>query len=144
MPSQRRTIVLHSTKLASRLFFWAGCYGLVALAPLYFLEDALGNAFPPAGNRPEQFYSFLGVALAWQFAFLLIASDVGRFRPMMLPGAAEKILSATSVIALFWWGRVAPVMLAPALIDLVLGTAFLMVFFRTTERHNLEETTGQF
>lgn len=136
--------MLRSTKLASRLFFWAGCYGLVALAPLYFLEDALGNVSPPAGNRPEQFYGFLGVALAWQFAFLVIASDARRFRLMMLPAAAEKILSATSVIALFWWGRVAPVMLAPALIDLVLGAAFLMVFFRTSERYNREETTGQF
>jgi hypothetical protein len=143
MPIQRGTIMLRSTKLASRLFFWAGCYGLVTLAPLYFLEGALGRAFPPAGNRPEQFYGFLGVALAWQFAFFVIASDVKRFRPMMLPAAAEKILSATSVIALFWWGRVAPVMLAPALIDLVLGAAFLAVFFRTSERHNLEETTGQ-
>jgi branched-subunit amino acid transport protein AzlD len=136
--------MLRSTKLASRLFFWAGCYGLITLAPLYFLEEALGQAFPPAGNRPEQFYGFLGVALAWQFAFFVIASDVKRFRLMMLPAAAEKVLAATSVIALFWWGRVTLVTLVPALIDLVFGTAFLLVFFRTSERHNREETTGQF
>jgi hypothetical protein len=135
--------MLRSTKLASRLFFWAGCYGVVALAPLYFLEGALGRAFPPAGNRPEQFYGFLGVALAWQFAFFVIASDARRFRLMMLPAAAEKILSSTSVIALFWSGRVAPVTLMPALIDLLLGCLFLLSFFKTSESHARVENTDR-
>jgi len=136
--------VPRSTKLASRLFLWAGFYGLITLVPLYFLEEALGHAFPPAGNRPEQFYGFLGVALAWQFAFFVIASDVKRFRLMMLPAAAEKILAATSVMVLFWLDRVAPVALAPALIDLLLGAFFLVVYFRTSEKNNRGETTGQF
>ena len=63
------------------------------LFPLYFLEDSLGQAFPPPANRPEQYYGFIGVALAWQFGFLLISRDVRRFRPFMLPAAAEKFLS---------------------------------------------------
>ena len=48
-------------------------HGIAVLLPQYFLEAELGRRFPPPPNHPEQFYGFLGVALAWQFAFLLIS-----------------------------------------------------------------------
>jgi hypothetical protein len=70
---------------AKRVFFWSGIYGIVVLLPLYFMEDRLGRDFPPPFNRPEQFYGFLGVAVAWQFAFLVISRDVQRYRLFMLP-----------------------------------------------------------
>lgn len=131
-----------SNKLASRVFMWAGCYGILALAPLYFLESELGRAFPPASTRPEQYYGFLGVALAWQFAFLIISSDVKRFRLMMLPAATEKLLAGLSVLALFWVDRVVPAMLAPALIDLLLGGLFLVAYYKTSDQRCRQGSSG--
>jgi hypothetical protein len=49
--------------LAKRVFFWSGVYGLVVLLPMYLLEESIGRQFPPATNRPEQYYGFIGVAL---------------------------------------------------------------------------------
>jgi hypothetical protein len=58
---------------ARRLFLLAGIYGILVLAPQYFLEAKLGQDYPPPITHPEQFYGFIGVALAWQAAFLLIS-----------------------------------------------------------------------
>jgi hypothetical protein len=62
-----------SPVFAKRVFFRAGVYGLIVLVPLYFLEDRLGRIFPPPLTHPEDFYGFIGVALAWQLAFLTIS-----------------------------------------------------------------------
>jgi len=121
-------------KFAKRVFFWAGVYGIVVLLPMFFLEEQIGRDFPPATNHPEQYYAFLGVALAWQFVFLLIARDPVRFRPIMLPAIAEKFLPAAAVLWLFAANRVNAMALAPFLVDLVLGVLFLVSYFRTTER----------
>jgi hypothetical protein len=119
-------------RFASRVFRWSAIYGLLALLPLYFLEEYLGRQFPPAFNRPEQFYGFLGVAVAWQFAFLLIAKDVQRYRLFMLPAAAEKLLSSGSALVLFASGRINAATVAPSVIDLLLGCLFLVAYFILT------------
>lgn len=115
---------------AKRVFFWAGVYGLVVLAPQYFLEGTIGRDFPPPITHPEHFYGLIGVALAWQFAFLLISREPGRLRPIMLAAVAEKFLFATSSFALLATSR-APVSVGLfAAIDLTLGFLFLVSFFR--------------
>ena len=58
-----------------RVFFWSGVYGLVVLTPLYFLESRLNEISPPPIAHPEHFYGFVGVALSWQVAFLIISRD---------------------------------------------------------------------
>ncbi len=119
---------------ASRVFRWSAIYGLLALLPLYFLEEYLGRLFPPAFNRPEQFYGFLGVAVAWQFAFLLIATDVQRYRLFMLPAAAEKLLSSGAALLLFANGRINAATVAPSVIDLLMGCLFLIAYFSLIPR----------
>jgi len=116
------------TTFSQRVFFWAGIYGIVVLVPLYFLEDRIGVMFPPAINHPEHYYGFIGVALAWQFAFLVIARDPVRFRPIMIPAMAEKILFPASAFLLCAQGRVAAASLGPAVIDLVLAALFFVSF----------------
>lgn len=118
------------TLFARRVFFWAGIYGILVLAPLYFMEGKLARDFPPAFSHPEQFYGFIGVALAWQFAFLLIASDVPRYRLFMLPAIAEKLLSSISALILYAADRVAAMTAAPAVVDLFLALLFIVAFFR--------------
>ena len=59
-------------RFAKYTFLVAGVYGLLALAPQYFLERLNGEMYPPPINHPEYYYGFVGVALAWQIAFLVI------------------------------------------------------------------------
>lgn len=119
---------------ARHVFLWAGVYGLLAIVPLFFLEAHIGREFPPATNHPEQYYAFLGVALAWQLAFLLIASDVVRYRPLMLAAMVEKFVPGLIVVGLYAVGRVNSLMLAPFIVDLLLGALFFESYRRTSGR----------
>jgi len=116
---------------ARRVFFWSGIYGLLVLFPLYFLEGKIGRDYPPATNHPEQYYAFIGVALAWQIAFLLIARDPVRFRPLMIPAIAEKFLASGAVILLYMGDRISATTMAPFLGDIVLGCLFIAGFLKT-------------
>lgn len=115
---------------ARRVFFWSGIYGIVALLPLYFLEGELGRRFPPPTNHPEQYYAFLGVALAWQIAFLIMARDPLRYRPLMIPAIAEKLLASGAVIVLLLAGRISGTTAAPLLPDLLLGALFVVSYLK--------------
>ena len=83
-------------KFARWTFLIAGIWGFLVLVPLYFLEKRTGFVHPPAITHPEYFYGFLGVALAWQVLFLVIARDPERFRSAMLPAMMEKAATANS------------------------------------------------
>jgi hypothetical protein len=116
---------------ARRVFMIAGLYGLVALLPQYFMEGKVGTDYPPAITHPEYFYGFLGVALAWQIAFLLIARDSIRYRAIMIPGVVEKTGFGVAVIVLFIQGRLSGLMLAAGLLDIVFAVCFIVAYFRT-------------
>src|SRR3954453_14606954 len=116
---------------ARRTFRIAGVYGLLVLLPMYFLEGRIGRDTPPPITHPEFFYGFLGGAVAWQAAFLAIARDPVRFRPLMLPAVLEKASFGLPAIALWLGGRLAASMLAAGLIDLALGVLFTVAFLRT-------------
>mgnify|MGYP003387685998 CR=1 FL=1 len=113
---------------ARRVFFWAGVYGIVVLLPQYFLEAQVGLFYPPAITHPENYYGFIGLGLAWQAAFIIISTDVGRFRPLMLAAAAEKFLFVGSTLALILAGRVAVQLSFFVTIDLLLGALFVWGF----------------
>lgn len=42
-------------KFAKIVFFIAGIYGLMILAPIYFMEEKIGRETPPAITHPEYF-----------------------------------------------------------------------------------------
>lgn len=122
-----------SETFAKRVFFWAAVYGIVMLAPQYFLEGQLGRDFPPPITHPEHFYGFIGLALAWQFAFLAIARQPTRLRPVMLAAVLEKFSFAASSFALLAAAR-APLPLGIfAAIDVLLGALFLTSYLRLRE-----------
>ncbi len=118
-------------RLASRIFLVAALYGMAVLAPQYFLEAKVGRDFPPPVTHPEHFYGFVGIALAWQLAFLLIAKDPVRYRLFMLPAIAEKLAFGLAAPILFLLGRApAPVAFFGGL-DLLLAALFLVAFRST-------------
>ena len=104
----------------------AGIYGLLVLVPQYFLESRNSINFPPAINHPEYYYGFIGVAVAWQIAFLIISTDPKRYRPLMIATLIEKYSYAFAVVVLYAQSRVADPVLATGLIDLILGTLFVI------------------
>jgi hypothetical protein len=115
----------------ARWLFWiAGIYGLVVLVPQYFLEQQVGIDYPPAITHPEYFYGFLGVAIAWQVAFLIIGQDPLRFRPMMLPSVIEKLSFTVAAVALYSQGRLPGVLLAAGCIDFVFAVLFVFAWWR--------------
>lgn len=111
-------------RFARWTFLLAGLYGVVVLLPQYFVEDRFGLNFPPAVTHPEFYYGFTGVALAWQFAYLLIGADPARYRPLMLIAVFAKCSFGVAAIALYVQGRLAVAMLAVALVDLLLAALF--------------------
>jgi hypothetical protein len=78
----------------AKIVFWcAGVWGFLALTPLYFLLSTIGRQDPPAITHPDFYYGFVGAALAWQVAFLVIATNPARYRWMMVPAVLEKLSS---------------------------------------------------
>ena len=110
----------------------AGIYGLLVLAPFYFLERQIGIEQPPPITHPEYFYGFAGVALAWQVAFLIMSTDPRRYRLLLLPSALEKFSFGIATVILRAQGRLALPPLAGGIIDLICGTLFLMLYFSLT------------
>src|SRR3954470_6950576 len=92
-------------RFAKWVFLVAGVSGILTVAPMYF-EDRFFAEYPPPTNRPEFHYGFAGVTLAWQFMFLVIASDPIRYRKAMLPAFLEKAGFAVAVPLLYAAGRV--------------------------------------
>jgi hypothetical protein len=121
-------------KFAKIVFWIAGIWGFLVLSPLYFLFDEIGRKDPPSITHPGFFYGFVGVALAWQVAFIVIATDPIRFRPLMIACLLEKVTWGATVIVLFSQGRMHKVDLLFGGADLLLGVLFVTSYFKTSAR----------
>ncbi|WP_374349895.1 hypothetical protein [Chitinimonas sp.] len=118
---------------APRVFAIAAIYGILALLPLYFAEPLLNQLFPPAITHPEFYYAFLGVALAWQVAFVLIAREPARLRPIMLPAVLEKLGYGLALLTLFASGRLPAMAIGTAIGDLLFAVLFFIAWRKTPE-----------
>ncbi len=115
---------------ARRVFFLAGLYGVLILVPQYFMEAKLGRDFPPPMNHPEYFYGFLGVALAWQVLFFLVAQDPARLRPAIIPAILEKLGFGAAAVMLFAQGRLGGPLFVAGLVDFVFAFLFSWAYRR--------------
>ena len=118
-------------KFARYTFYAAGIYGLIALLPQYFLEEKNNRDFPPAITHPEFFYGFIGVALAFQIVFLIIARNPVRYRALMIGAMLEKFPFVIAVYWLYAAGRVHSLMVGLATVDLILGILFVISYLKT-------------
>jgi hypothetical protein len=121
-------------RFARRVFTGAAIYGILVLAPQYFMEAQVGRDYPPPITHPEHFYGFIGLALVWQFAFLLIARDPVRYRPLMPIAVLEKLAFGVPAIVLYLQGRLHVHVLRAGLVDLVLGALFALCYVKTSKQ----------
>ena len=121
-------------RFARYTFLAAGTIGIIVLAPMYFLLERTGADNPPPVTHPEFYYGFIGVALAFQLVFLMIATDPVRFRPLMLAAIVEKFSFVIPTFYLYWQGRVAGPILGGAALDLMWGVLFVTSYFKTGRR----------
>jgi hypothetical protein len=111
---------------AKWIFRIAGIYGIVVLVPLYFLEKTFSDSI-----HPEFYYGFLGVGLAWQILFLILASDPVRYRLMIIPSILEKVSYGVATLWLFLGHRAASSVLLGGCIDWVFVGLFIWAYLRT-------------
>ena len=84
------------SKFPARMFRWAAIYGVVVLTPLYL------TPLPQQGA--EVFLGFVGLALVFQAVFWIIGGDPVRYRALMLPAVAEKLVFGLPALVLFAQG----------------------------------------
>ena len=121
-------------KFAKIVFWIAGIWGVLILTPLYFIFDLIGQKDPPPITHPAFFYGIVGAALAWQFAFFIIATDPARYRALMIASVYEKFSYGIAVVILVAQGRMRSSDLLFGCVDLLLGTLFMIAYLKTPKR----------
>jgi hypothetical protein len=123
-----------TARFARVVFTIAGIWGVLIMTPLYFAFDAIGRAYPPPITHPDVYYGFVGVTLAWQVVFLVIASNPIRYRTFMLTAMLEKFLYVSTIVALYPQGQLQPLQAAAIVApDGLLAVLFVVAFFKTAE-----------
>jgi hypothetical protein len=126
-------------RFSSIVFLAAGIYGLIVLAPGFFGEKMVAEKMPPAVTHPEFYYGFLGVAVAWQVAFLIIARDPQRFRPIIPAAILEKLTFCVACAVLLALGRIPLIVAMGGAGDFILGTLFTISYFRLRAAHSAQQ-----
>src|ERR1700690_12469 len=108
-------------KFAKIVFWIAAIWGFLVLTPLYFMFDLIGSKDPPPITHPAFYYGFVGTALAWQVAFLIVAINPVRMRPIIPAAVFEKFSYCIALIVLYLQGRLHASDLTFAGTDLLLG-----------------------
>ena len=117
-------------KFSRWAFNIAGVYGVIPIAPLYFMEQAIGRQDPPLITHPMFFYGFVGVTLAWQLLFFAIAYQPVRLRPVIPFAVIEKLSFGIGGMVLYSRGRLDHSDLYFGGIDLALAVLFMLVWWR--------------
>jgi len=129
-------------KFAKYTFLIAGIYGLLVLVPQYFIELGVGSDPPPVIAQPGFYYGFIGVAVAFQFVFLIIARDPVKYRLMMLPSIIEKVSFAIPAALLFWSGLMPTSLFTGGMIDALLGVLFVISYLKVRKLAEVEIQTS--
>ncbi len=118
-------------KFAKVVYVIAGIWGFLILGPMYFLLDKLGRQDPPAVTHPEFYYGFVGVALVWQVAFFIIATDPARFRPIIIATIFEKFVFVATTLILARHSPITGGQWLGCTADFLLGLLFILAYVKT-------------
>jgi hypothetical protein len=120
-------------KFAKVVFWIAGIWGLLVITPLFFMFDLIGKNDPPPITHPGFYYGFCTVTLAWQIAFIIIARDPIRLRPIMIPAMVEKFAYVIAMVVLYQHGQIKAPDLTFVAADTILGILFVMAYVKTKD-----------
>jgi hypothetical protein len=123
-----------SMRFARNVFIAAGIWGLLIVTPLYFLYETVGRQYPPPVTHPDFYYGFVSVTLTWQVAFLVIATDPIRFRPLIIAAVLEKFGYLATLSTLYIQGRLQFGQFAVVSPDAILMLLFVAAFIKTPAR----------
>jgi hypothetical protein len=118
-------------KFAKVVFAIAGISGVLVVTPLYFTRDLIGRQYPPPITHPDFYYGFVSVTLVWQLAFLTIATNPVRYRPMMVVAMLEKFVYIAAMTTLYAQGQLQLGQYAVVGPDFVLGMLLVAAFLKT-------------
>jgi hypothetical protein len=128
---QERTVSTPNVKFAKVVYWSAGVWGVLILTPLYFIFNMIGLKDPPPITHPLFYYGFAGVGLAWQAAFMIIATCPARYRQMMIATWLEKLAYGVPAWILYMQGRLRIQDAAIATIDLIWLVLFIAAYLKT-------------
>ena len=117
-------------QFAKWTFRIAGIYGVLLIAPMYFLEPVFNAQGQPL-THPEHFYGFVGITLAFQVLFLAMSRDVARYRPLIPVCLFEKLVFPAAIWPLYLMGRTPGIVAVFATIDLFWAVMFTISWLRT-------------
>jgi hypothetical protein len=109
------------------VFRVAGIYGILVVAPMFFLEPRLA----PGAIHPVFFYGWVSLNLMWQVLFLVVSTDPIRYRPMVVVSVVEKAAAVIVIPWLYLAGRVNGMWLGAAVADLVFAALFIASYLVT-------------
>ena len=118
-------------KFAKVVFWIAGIWGLLVITPLFFMFDLIGKNDPPPITHPGFYYGFCTVTLAFQIAFIVIARDPVRLRPIMVPAMVEKFAYGIAMVVLYLHAQIKTPDLMFVAADTILGVLFVMAYVKT-------------
>lgn len=118
---------------AKRVFQIAGIWGFALIAFAYAAYFFGGEEWSVYTSHPQYVHGFFLVTLAWQVAFLLIATDPVRYRLLMLAAMLEKFPFTIATLLLYAAGDVPVEVLAAGLVDAVFGVLFSIAYIVTDE-----------
>ena len=117
-------------KFAKAVFWIAGVFGVLLVAPLYFTFDLVGRQDPPPITHPQFYYGFVGVTLVWQIVYMTIGSDPVRFRPFMILATLAKASYVATVAVLYLQDRVTAFQASSGVPDAILAVLFVVAYLR--------------
>ena len=118
-------------KFAKVVYWIAAIWGFPVMGMLLFMFDLIGKNDPPPITHPGFYYGFVTVGLAWQAAFVVIARDPIRMRPMMIPAMIEKFAYAIAMVVLYFQARLKAPDLVFVAADTLLGVLFVAAYAKT-------------
>lgn len=118
---------------AKRVFQVAGIWGLFILGLLYAAYLAGVEQMTVATSHPHFVHGFFLLGIAWQVAFLIIATDPIRYRMLMLAAMLEKFPFTLAVLALYSNGDIPASVMGAGVIDGILGILFAVSYVITAD-----------
>jgi hypothetical protein len=103
----------------------------VIITPMFFMGAKMERDLPPAINHLEYFYGFLGVTLAWQLVFLVLARDPLSYRAVMIPAIVEKVSYGIVFLTLHFQPRLPAKVLQIGWVDWLFAALFFAAYIAT-------------